>query len=291
MSTWGVIELGGTKALVGYGSSLEDLDQYERVDTTQPEATVAAIASHLTGHQARAVGLASFGPLDLDVESSTYGHVTATPKPGWSWFNLVGALETALGAHVILDTDVNAAALGEASWGSASDASLVSYVTVGTGVGGGLVSDGHSLRGSPHTEFGHVVVRRADGDDFPGTCPFHGSCLEGMIAGPAIERRFGIPSSELTGSQRDEAVGLVVGYLAQGLRNLVYSVAPERIVVGGGVSKLPGFYQTLHAALEEELAGYPETPGRQMTSFVVAPGLGDRSGLAGALILAQQGRP
>lgn len=288
MSNWGVIELGGTKALVGHGSSLDDLDAYERVDTTQPDATVSAIIGHLKDRQVRGLGVASFGPLDLDVASPTYGHITATPKPGWGWFDLVRTLESAIGVRVALDTDVNAAAMGEAKWGSAVDASLVSYVTIGTGVGGGLVSDGQSLRGMPHSEFGHVVVRRLDDDEFPGACPFHGDCLEGMIAGPAIEGRFGVAPSQMERSHGEEAVTLIANYLAQGLRSLVYSVAPERIVVGGGVSKLPGFYPTLHGALEEELAGYPEVPGREMASFVVAPGLGDRSGLAGALLLAEQ---
>ncbi len=288
MSKWGVIELGGTKALVGHGSSLGDLDAYERVDTSQPEATVSAIVGHLRDHRVQALGVASFGPLDLDVGSPTYGHITGTPKPGWSWFDLVGALESAIGVQVALDTDVNAAAMGEAKWGSAADASLVSYVTIGTGVGGGLVSDGYSLRGRSHSEFGHVVVRRLDDDEFPGACPFHGDCLEGMIAGPAVEGRFGVASSQMGRGNSEEAVRLIASYLAQGLRSLVYSVAPEKIVVGGGVSKLPGFYQKLYEALEEELAGYPEAPDREMASFVVAPGLGDRSGLAGALLLAEQ---
>ena len=288
MKTWGAVELGGTKALVGAGTSWDDFDDHVRIATTTPEQTISQIVDVLSTRSVAAVGVASFGPLDLNQSSATYGHITATPKPHWSWFDLVGALVDELNCRVVIDTDVNAAAIGEATLGSPPIRSVLSYVTIGTGVGGGTVLDGTTLQGAPHPEFGHVVVRRHNEDSFPGVCPFHGDCLEGMICGPAIEARFESEASLLGDSDASAATDLIAFYLAQGLRSLAYVAAPERIVVGGGLSYLPGFHDAVREALVVELAGYPEVPLKEMSTFVTRPDLGELSGLAGAWLLAQK---
>ena len=232
------------------------------------------------------IGIASFGPLDLSPGSATHGHITSTPKPMWSGTNVAGYVSERLGVDVVIETDVNAAAYAESIWGAGVGAGTVSYVTLGTGIGGGLVVDGIPVHGSPHPEFGHVVVRRHPSDDFAGVCPFHGDCLEGLASGTAIEARFGAPAFELDHAETTRAVDLAAFYVAQGLRNLAFVAAPDRIVVGGGVSHLPEFHAILRRNLEAELGGYAVSPSRDFEEFVLSPGLGEVSGLAGALLLA-----
>jgi fructokinase len=185
------------------------------------------------------------------------------------------------------DTDVNGAALGEGRWGAARGLDSFVYVTVGTGIGGGAVVGGAPVHGLPHPEMGHVSVSRLPGDDFPGICPFHGDCLEGMACGPAIAARWGRPAEELRGDDLRRAVDVEAHYLAAGLRNVVYALAPERIVLGGGVAGLPGLLPSLRARLAGALAGYPGLPEHGGDAFVVPPGLGGAAGAAGALALAE----
>jgi fructokinase len=230
-----------------------------------------------------AVGVASFGPLDLDPASPHYGTMTTTPKVGWSGTPILPTLATAIHAPIGLDTDVNGAALGEGRWGAAQGMSRFAYMTVGTGIGVGVVVDETLLTGNTHPEAGHMIVGRLDGDPYPGNCPFHGDCLEGLASGPALEARFG---ESATWAGDDRVLGLAADYVARGLRNLLYAAAPERIVVGGGVSKLPGFHERVRYTLGELLAGYPGEPDLEL--LVSRPGLGDLSGLAGALVLAER---
>lgn len=286
MGRLGAVEIGGTKTLVAVVESVDDLVDHRRIPTTTPDATLDAVTEYLESTGVTGVGVASFGPVDLRPGEETYGHITSTPKQGWSNTPVVDRFTTRLGVSVAFDTDVNAAALGEGRWGAAIDVDNFVYVTVGTGIGGGVVVNGSPVHGSPHPEVGHMVVRRRPNDDHPGSCPFHGDCLEGMAAGPAVEARFGLPGDELSGSDLTSAADLVAFYVAQGLRNLVYAVAPERFVVGGGVSKLTGFHEKVRGNLIDELAGYPAEPTHLEQGFVVGPDLGDLSGLAGALVLA-----
>lgn len=274
--------------MVAVAESVDELADHHRIPTTSPRETLDEVVGFLRKADVAAVGVASFGPVELRPDQDRYGYITSTPKPGWSATSVVDHLVDRLGVPVGFDTDVNGAAIGEGRWGAAVDVSNFAYLTIGTGIGGGLVVAGSPVHGAPHPELGHVVVRRHSGDDHPGSCPFHQDCLEGLAAGPAVQARFGRPGRDLSGADLEYAVVLVTFYLGQGLRNLVYAVAPERIVVGGGLSKMPGFHEMVHERLIEELAGYPGEPSHLARDFVVAPGLGDLSGLAGAMILAER---
>jgi fructokinase len=287
----GGIEAGGTKFVCVIGASPDRIVREARFPTRDPAATIAdAIAffrdAARDGHPIDALGVASFGPVELRPGDPRYGFVTTTPKPGWSETDLVGPLRDALGVPVGFDTDVNGAALGEGRWGAARGLGSFVYVTVGTGIGGGAVVGGAPVHGLPHPEMGHVSVSRLPGDDFPGICPFHGDCLEGMACGPAIAARWGRPAEALRGDDLRRAVDVEAHYAA-GLRNVVYALAPERIVLGGGVAGLPGLLPSLRARLADALAGYPGLPEHATDAFVVPPGLGGAAGAAGALALAE----
>lgn len=278
----GLVELGGTKTLVSSGTTPDDLTDPVRIETTDPETTLRSVIRILTAIEPTAVGIASFGPVELRRELPSYGTITRTPKLGWEGVRVLARVQEGLEVPVRIETDVNAAALGEGSWGAATGLSDFVYLTVGTGIGGGAVVGGELVAGTGHPEMGHVVVRRAEGDDYPGRCPYHGDCLEGLASGPALSDRFG-PATKWGGETTD----LVVSYLAQGLRNMVYVLAPQAIIVGGGVSRLPGFHQALGHALLAELSGYPGQ-GDQDEGYVIAPGLGERSALAGCLLVARR---
>jgi fructokinase len=231
----------------------------------------------------RSLGIASFGPLELRPSHPEFGHITRTPKPGWSGTDLVSPFTGELGVPVAIDTDVNGAALAEVRWGAARGLRNAVYLTVGTGVGGGAVIDGRPIAGLVHPEMGHVSISRLPGDDFEGVCPFHGDCFEGMASGPAIEARWGRPAEEV--EDTDRMVEIEAATIAAGLRQIVYVLAPERVVLGGGVSKLPGLHERVNAALVEQMSDYAVMAGHR-SGFVVPPGLGDDAGVAGALALA-----
>lgn len=278
MAVYGSVELGGTKTLVGSGTHPDHLAPIS-IPTTGPEETLAAVIDILRGVDA--VGIASFGPLELQQGADGYGMVTTTPKPGWLGARVLEVIREGVGVPAGIDTDVNGAALGETRWGAGQGLHTVVYVTVGTGIGGGAVVDGSTLRPLGHPEMGHLVVRRMPGDDYPGRCPYHGDCLEGMASGPALADRYG-PHGEWD----EDAIRLASFYLAQGLRDIVYVLAPQRVIVGGGVSRMEGFHDGLQDALVQELAGYPGL-SEHGAYFVVPPGLGGLSGLAGGLVLAE----
>jgi fructokinase len=287
---FGGVELGGTKVVCAVGTAAE-IGAETRFPTGAPETTLERAAAWLEqegGGELAAVGVASFGPLELRPAQPSYGSVRSTPKPGWSNVDLVGLLRGRLGLPVGFDTDVNGAALAEGRLGAALGAGTFLYVTVGTGIGAGVVAGGRLVAGLVHPELGHLAVPREPGDDFPGTCPYHGDCLEGLASGPALERRFGDAPERLRGSSAERACGLAAAYVAAGLRNAVYTVAPERIVVGGGVSRLPGFLPEVRTRLRQALGGYPGLPEHDDDSFVLPPALGDRAGVLGALLLAEQ---
>lgn len=287
----GGVEAGGTKFVCVVGASPGRIARAERFPTRDPAATIGDAIEFFRDAAASAggldaIGVASFGPVELRPEDPRYGFITTTPKPGWSGTDLVGPLRIATGVPVGFDTDVNAAALAEGRWGAARGLRSFVYVTVGTGVGGGAVIDGAPVHGLPHPEMGHVSVARLPGDDFPGICPFHGDCLEGMASGPAIAARWGRPASELEGAELVAAVAAEAAYLAAGLRNIVYTLAPERIILGGGVTGLPGLVPAVRARLGEALGGYPGLAEHLADTFVVPPALGAHAGAAGALALA-----
>jgi fructokinase len=283
VARYGAVEIGGTKTDAAVGSSLDTLSTPHRIATTTPEETLGEVAKFLASHDVAAIGVASFGPLDLDSSSPRYGSILATPKAGWTGASVLEVIKSGAGVPVGIDTDVNGAAVGEGRWGAAQGMSDYVYVTVGTGIGAGVVVNGRPISGERHPETGHLVVSRHEGDDYPGKCPYHGDCLEGMSSGPALEARFG-RSENWAGN--DAVLDLVSHYVGQGLRDLVYTLAPERIIVGGGVSRIPFFHERLRTVLSRLLAGYPDDPDLEL--LVAKPGLGQLSGLAGGLVLAER---
>ncbi len=235
-----------------------------------------------------AIGIAAFGPIDLRPSSSTYGHLLSTPKPQWSHADILELITRAFDVPVVVASDVEGAALAEGLAGAGRNADPLVYLTVGTGIGAGVLANDRPVRGLLHPEIGHIAVPRQPGDRFPGTCPFHGDCLEGMASGPAMSRRWGKPTEELSGALRDKALALEAAYLAAGLRTIVFCYAPQRIVVGGGVGLTPGLLPLVRKALKAALGGYPGLNDFSDAQFVRSAELGVMAGPTGALVLAQR---
>ncbi len=279
----GAIEAGGTKFVLAVAGDPHGPVVSHSIPTTTPAETLEAAAAWLEKQGSiAALGIGTFGPADLDPQSAGWGHITATPKPGWSHCDIAGFFARRFGVPVGFETDVNAAAIAEYQSLSASDATSLAYVTVGTGIGGGLVIDGRTVHGAAHAEMGHLYPRRERGDDgFSGICPFHGDCLEGLASGPAIKARWGASLSELPADH--QAHELVAGYLAQLCQTLFATTAVETIVLGGGVMQTPGLIERVALQTRQIDAGY--LPG-QARHQVKAPVLGTESGLRGALLLA-----
>jgi fructokinase len=283
----GSVEAGGTETVCLIGAGPDAIaDRLDLPTGDDPRATLGRIASFFA-NRVDAVGLGWFGPIDLDPLSGGFGVVGRTPKPGWEGADIVGPLRS-LGVPFGLDTDVGAAALGESRWGAGRDVGVLVYLTVGTGIGGAAVVDGSVVHGLGHPEMGHIVVPRLPGDDFPGVCPFHGDCLEGLASGPAVAGRWGEPGEGLSERDAADAAELVAGYVAEVIRVVTYTIAPNRIVVGGGVTRLAGFHDRLRRLTIAGLAGYPGLPAHSGDTYVVGPALGDLSGPLGGLVLADR---
>lgn len=289
----GGIEAGGTKFVCAVGTGPDGVQAEARVPTTTPAETIGRVVAFFAEQAARAplaaLGVASFGPVDLDPRSATFGCITTTPKPGWRDVDLVGPLRRALGVPVAFDTDVNAAALAEQRWGAGRGLATLVYVTVGTGIGGGAVVDGRPLHGLVHPEMGHVRVPHDRArDPFAGTCPAHGDCWEGLATAPAIAARWGRAPEALPDDH--PAWALEAHYLALGLANVVLTLSPERLVLGGGVMARTQLYPLVRAGMVELLAGYLVSPalGDGLRRYVVPPALGERAGVLGALALAHE---
>lgn len=283
---FGCIEGGGTKFVLGLLTGSREVLEAQRIPAAGPAETIAQAIDWLTGAAQRhgplsAIGMASFGPVELDPALPRWGHTIDTPKPGWRDTDLVGPFARTFGVPVGFDTDVNGAAIAESRWGAGQGQRVCAYLTVGTGIGGGLVIDGKAVRGLGHPEMGHVHPRRHPGDDLAGICPFHGDCLEGLASGPAIIARWGAPLSELPSDHPGH--GMIAGYLAQLCVTLQALVEPGRIVIGGGVSKTPGLHDRIAAEAARLGAGYFRGLPAEI---IVPPALGDEAGLMGALALA-----
>lgn len=284
------VELGGTKCVMLLGSTPDDIRAEARIATSGPNETLDAIDDTLRRwrdrHGFQAIGVASFGPLDLDPDAPTYGCVINTPKPGWSGADLLQRARC-WSAPVELDTDVNGAAIAEGRWGAAQGLRSFAYVTVGTGVGVGSVVNGQSVRGLGHSEAGHLRVPRGPHPAFAGACPYHGDCVEGLASGAAVRAHAGLPAEQLT--RADPAWDMVVHALTGLFHNLVLTAAPERILLGGGLGMgQPHLLPRLRLALLESLQGYGPAPAisRDITRFLIQPALGHRAGPLGALALA-----
>jgi fructokinase len=278
-----LIEAGGTKFIVGIGDASRRIHARTRIDTTRPEETIAAAIEWLRqqGGDYAAVGIASFGPLDLDPASPSWGHIVRTPKPHWSDADIASPFGRALDCPVAIDTDVNGAALAEWMWGAGQGTNASLYLTVGTGVGGGAVVGGRLIHGVGHPEMGHIRMPRHPSDgDFAGTCPFHGDCLEGLASGPAIKARWGASLSELGADHI--AHGMIAWYLAQAVATFQAVLEPARIILGGGVMDAPGLLDRIRSEATTASGGYFAGVAEEI---IVPPALGDNAGLLGALAL------
>lgn len=287
MSTplYGLVEAGGTKFMLGIATGKDHIHETVRIPTTTPAETIGAMVDWFAARGPLAgVGIASFGPLDLDPESPSFGSIARTPKPHWSNADLVGPLRAALDCPVGIDTDVNGAALAEYLWGAAQGQRIALYFTIGTGIGGGAVIDGQPIRGLSHPEMGHVRVSRHPLDlDFAGICPFHGDCLEGLACGPAIIARWGKSLSDLPGDHPAHAI--IAHYLAQMVTSMQAIFEPGKIVLGGGVTATAGLIERVRAEATRLGGDYFRS---KADMIVTKPGLGDKSGLLGALALAMR---
>jgi len=284
------VELGGTKSIVALSERGGSLLARERVPTSDPVTTLAAIraaaANLLDGRTVSALGIGSFGPIDLRAGSAAFGRIGATPKAGWEDTNVLRALTDDLEVPTGIDTDVNAALLAEASWGAARNTDHVAYLTVGTGVGGAILSGGRLIRGSNHPELGHIRVPRRPGDTHTSSCPFHDDCLEGMASGTAIASRWGRAAEEL-GSATDEAAQIQAWYLAHGIAVLCSVVPVDLVIIGGGVSNLPGLHKEITNLLSAASGLYPPIPFSEGGPRVVKPELGQDAGVLGAIELGR----
>jgi fructokinase len=289
--SFGGIEAGGTKWVCGIGDGAAGVLESETFPTTTPAETISRAAEFFKrSGLPEGVGVGSFGPIDVRRASPTWGQITTTPKPGWAHTDLVATLRAALNIPVAFDTDVNAAALAESRWGAATGLDTFSYITVGTGIGGGAIVNGRLLHGLLHPELGHMRIPHDRArDPFDGACPYHGDCFEGLASGEAIRQRWGRPGQELSA---DPAVWeLESEYLALGLMNVICTLSPQRIVLGGGVPKQPTLLPLVRHRLRELLADYFNaaelTRPDVIDHYIVPPGLGDQAGVLGAIELAR----
>src|SRR5688572_22344278 len=284
--------MGGTKCVCILGTGPDDVRAVERVPTRAYDETLSDIEGIIERWRGqygkiRALGIASFGPLDWRTQSNTYGFVTSTAKVGWRNSDVARRLEKRFGLPVGFDTDVNGAALAEGRWGAAVGLSDFAYVTVGTGIGVGTVVSGKTVFGMNHTELGHIRIARRAGDKFAGICAFHGDCVEGLASGPAIEARAGMRAAEIA---VDHPVWDCVAHdLGQLLHTMVLTTAPQRIFLGGGVlSAQTHLFERIQKELTRSLNRYIEAEELRegIAQYVVPPGLGTMSGPLGALALA-----
>jgi len=292
---YGGLEAGGTKFVCAVGTGPDDIRAEIRYPTTDPTETLGR-AIDFFRQQAwevplSAIGVACFGPVDLDPASPTYGYITTTPKPGWAYTNVVGRLRDALQLPIALDTDVNGAALGEYRWGATQGQDPCLYLTIGTGIGGGGIVNGRPLHGLIHPEVGHMRLPHDwQADPFAGTCAYHGDCFEGLACGPAMKQRWGCPAEALPADH--PAWALEARYIALALVNLICTLSPRRIVLGGGVMQMGALYPLIRTQVQRLLNGYLQSPAilEGIDGYIVPPGLGARSGVLGAIALAASAR-
>jgi fructokinase len=278
----GAIEAGGTKFVCAVGDEKGNIFERIQIPTTVPSETMAKVISFFKQYNLDAIGLGSFGPIDVNRKSSTYGYITSTPKKAWENFPFVQALKQAFSVPIGFNTDVNAAALAEATNGAAKGLDSCLYITVGTGIGAGAVVQGKLLQGWSHPEMGHILVKRHPQDDYHGRCPYHGDCLEGLAAGPAIEERWNAKGINLT--ERIDVWDLEGYYLAQALMQYILILSPKRIILGGGVMNQKQIFSSIYEYLLDFMNNYISLP--RLTEYIVSPGLGNDAGITGSLLLA-----
>ena len=289
MDLLGGIEAGGTKFVCGIGTGPDDLEVVA-FPTVSPDDSIRRAVTFFrdaAGPRLSSLGIASFGPIDLNQKSSSYGHITTTPKTAWRNFDIVGAVAKALPVPVAFETDVNAAALAEGEWGATTDVDDYVYITVGTGIGGGVVVRRRPVHGLLHPEVGHLHLLQREDDSFAGTCPFHGNCLEGLASGPALAKRWGCPPESLPATH--PAWQLEAQYLSIAVCTLIYTLCPHRFILGGGIMQQDALLPMIRRNVVRLLNGYLDKPEFHATDgYIVSPQLGGRSGVLGAMLLARQ---
>lgn len=283
----GALEAGGTKMVCAIGDETGKIFEQISIPTQTPEITMPKLIEYFKEREIDALGIGCFGPIELDKNSPDYGCITSTPKKAWRNFNIVGEFAKALQCPIGFDTDVNGSVLGEVTFGQAKGKSCVIYLTIGTGVGGGIYIEGKLLHGMLHPEAGHVLVRKRDDDMYEGKCPYHKACLEGMAAGPAIEERWGRKAVEL--ADREEVWDLEADYIAQALTGYILTISPEMIILGGGVMHQEQLFPLIRRKVAKMLNGYVLTKELEdMEHYIVPASLHDDQGIMGCLELARR---
>lgn len=280
----GAIEAGGTKFVCAVGEESGKIIERIQIPTTVPEETMAEVIQFFKKYDIEAIGIGSFGPIDVNTESPTYGFITSTPKIAWKDYPLVRVIKETFSVPVGFNTDVNAAALGEATFGAAKGLDSCLYITVGTGIGAGAIVQGKLLQGLSHPEMGHILVRRHRDDRYEGKCPYHHDCFEGLAAGPGIEERWGDKGINLV--ERTEVWDLEGYYIAQALMQYILILSPRKIILGGGVMNQKQVFSYIYKYLPEFNKNYVSLP--DLSDYIVSPGLGDLAGITGSLLLAYQ---
>ena len=283
----GGIEAGGTKFVCAVGNEFGEVLERVQFDTSTPEQTMPHIINFFKDKKVEAIGIGCFGPIDPNLESPTYGYVTTTPKVGWHNFDFIGEMKKHFSVPLGFDTDVNVACLGEATYGAARGLSSAIYLTIGTGIGGGVLAEGKLLHGLLHPEMGHMYVRRHPNDTYEGKCPYHKDCFEGLAAGPAIEARWLKKGVEL--ADVEEVWEMEAFYIAEALSTYILTLSPERIILGGGVMKQRQLFPLIHQNVLSRLNGYIQKDEilKNIESYIVPPALEDNAGVVGALALAK----
>ncbi|MCR5650332.1 MAG: ROK family protein [Lachnospiraceae bacterium] len=282
---YGALEAGGTKMVCAVGDETGKILERVSIPTTDPEETMQEIIAYFKDKEIKALGIASFGPIDLDRKSPTYGYITSTPKLAWADFDIVGKLKEALGIPVGFDTDVNGSLLGEMTWGKYRGLTDAVYITIGTGVGAGIMSGGKLIHGMLHPEAGHVPMIPHITDKYRGKCPYHNNCFEGMASGPAIEERWGQRGEEL--SDREEVWELEAYYIAQALTGLIMTLSPKKIILSGGVMHQARLFGLIRQKVKDNINGYLRTKElSDMDSYIVPASLNDDQGIMGCIKIA-----
>lgn len=283
---FGALEAGGTKMVLALGNENGEILEQISIPTQSPDITMPKIIEYFKDKNIDALGIGSFGPIDLDKNSPTYGYITSTPKLAWLNYDIVGRIKDELNIPIGFDTDVNASAIGEATWGATKDVPSSIYITIGTGIGVGVYQNGSLLHGMLHPEAGHVLLNKHPEDAFQGSCPYHPNCFEGLAAGPAIEKRWGKKGIEL--KDKKEVWEMEAYYIAEAIVGYILTLSPHRIVLGGGVMHQEQLFPLIRTNVKELLNGYVKTKELEdLDSYIVPAALNDDQGIMGCIQLAK----
>lgn len=282
---YGAIEAGGTKMVCAIGDENGKIYEQVSIPTTTPDETMPKIIDYFKNKEIKAIGIACFGPIDLNKSSETYGYITSTHKTAWKNFNIVGCVKDALKIPVGFDTDVNGSLLGEITWGCAKGLSDAIYLTIGTGIGGGVMTNGKLLHGMLHPELGHIIIAKSQNDKGECVCPYHDSCFEGLAAGPSIEKRWGSKAKDL--ADNEDVWKLEADYIGTALVNFCMTLSPQKIILGGGVMHQMQLFPLIRKVFKEKMAGYINTKTLDnLDEYIVPASLNDDQGIMGAVKLA-----